>query len=158
MIRTAAPHLAAQGNVELVVNLDPHLARWQEGTFDLVFSYICLQHMPWPIAAQYLTEFSRVCSRDGWVAFQLPTRVLQVDWGARIRRALVDHAPFGIGAAYRRWRHGTAVAFQMHFTPAAVVEAACARAGLRPVHREPNLAAGKNTEGYFYICRKSPAA
>lgn len=51
-------------------NEEPDLRRWDDDTFDLVYSNIVLQHMPSEMAGGYVREFLRV-SR-GFVVFQIP--------------------------------------------------------------------------------------
>lgn len=154
MIERGRVLLANQTNLRLVLNQQDRLIAFADEQFDLVFSHLCLQHMPWVLAANYLREFARVCRPDGWVAFQLPTRQLRSSWLPTARKRLVDALPFGWGRRYRRWRHGRETVFEMHFTPAAEVEAAARRAGLRLVHLEPDLSAGAGTEGFIYLFRR----
>jgi ubiquinone/menaquinone biosynthesis C-methylase UbiE len=74
MIQCGRGLLNGVRNVELVLNEQDNLKCFGDGQFDLVCSLACLQHMPWQIAANYVREFARVCSADGWVAFQVPSR------------------------------------------------------------------------------------
>lgn len=155
MLEIANGNLAGREHIQFILNQGDDLRVFKEGEFDLVFSFVCLQHMPWPLAAGYIAEFSRICQPGGVVAFQLPTRPLQADWMAKFRKSLIESLPFGMDRRYRRWRHGSSVAFEMHFTPSAVVEAAAATAGLKLVHREPDTSAGTTTEGFFYVFEKT---
>jgi SAM-dependent methyltransferase len=155
MLQVANSNLAGREHINFILNQSADLRAFKEGEFDLVFSHVCLQHMPWPIAAGYIAEFGRICQPGGVVAFQLPTRTFQGDWMARFRKSLVDSLPFGIDRLYRRWRHGSSVAFEMHFSPRAVVEAEAAAAGLELIHREPDTSAGATTEGFFYVFVKT---
>jgi ubiquinone/menaquinone biosynthesis C-methylase UbiE len=155
MLQIANSNLAGRDHINFILNQSADLRAFKEGEFDLVFSFVCLQHMPWPLAAGYIAEFSRICQHGGVVAFQLPSRKLQADWIAGFRKSLVESLPFGIDRLYRRWRRGSSVAFEMHFTPSAVVEAAASAAGLKLIHREPDASAGMTTEGFFYVFGKS---
>lgn len=155
MLQIANNNLAGREHINFILNQSDDLRVFKEGEFDLVFSFVCLQHMPWPIAAGYIAEFSRICAPGGIVAFQLPTRILQTDSMARFRKSLIECLPFGMGRHYRRWRHGSSVAFDVYYTPSSVVEAAAATAGLKLIHREPDASAGPSTEGFFYIFAKS---
>jgi SAM-dependent methyltransferase len=154
MIENGRALLAAFPNVTLLLNEEPSLRRFEDGRFDLVYSHICLQHMPWEIASKYVEEFARVCRRGGWVAFQLPSRYLSAWSVAELRKWLVDHLPFGLDRVYRRWRHGYGVIFDMYVTSPETVKRAATESGLVEVHREPDLAAGPKTEGFIYIFRK----
>lgn len=155
MIEQGRRILAGQEAVRLELNQAENLALFPDASFDLVFSHIVLQHIPWKYAQGYLREFARVCKPGGWVAFQLPSRPLLPQTGARIRRWIVDRLPFGLGAAYRRWKHGTSVLFNMHFTPPEKVRAVLTAAGLREIHREPDRSAGNETEGFIYLYRRN---
>ena len=154
MLEMARNHLTMEAHVDFVLNQSEDLQIFQSETFDLVFSLICLQHMPWPFAARYIGEFARVCRPGGLMAFQLPSLRPPANWKARLRKTVIDRLPFGAGRFYRRWRHGSAVAFDTYYTPAEVVEQRVVSTGLRLVHREPDPAAGPGTEGFFYIFRK----
>ncbi len=128
------------------------------GAFDLAFSHICLQHMPWPMARGYLREFQRLTCPGGWVMFQLPSRLQAADRGARLRRRLVDSLPFGLGRAYRQWRHGSSAVFDMHFTPRETVMEALSSLGMQVLQTAPDASAGAHTEGFIYVCRNPGAA
>ncbi len=54
-----------------VANPKPDLSMFEDGTFDLVYSNITLQHMDKRLIELYLKEFLRVVSSDGIVVFQL---------------------------------------------------------------------------------------
>lgn len=143
-------------NVRFVLNEAADLRVLPDAQFDVVASHICLQHMPWPIASQYLLEFGRICQPGGHVAFQLPTRKLRSDWGALIRKRIVEALPFGLGKAYRRWRHRTDAVLEMYYTPAERVLAVASEAGLSLRHQEPDRSAGESTEGFIYVFAKTP--
>ena len=156
MIEAGRRVFSACSGLELVVNSTHNLKAWDGETFDLVFSYICLQHMPWGIAAGYLAEFARVCCQGGLVAVQIPSHRLDSGGYSLLRRRLVNALPFGLDRRYRKWRHGAATAFDMFFTPPPVV-IACARSnGLELLHQEADCAAGSETVGFFYVFRKTP--
>lgn len=154
MLDRARKILADRPNAEVVHNARGDLAAFADGSFDLVFSLICLQHIPWPLARGYIIEFGRICQPGGIVAFQLPTRVHQGRWAGRLRRTVIDNLPFGLGTRYRRWRHGSTVVFDVFYTPATAVETAAAAGGLKLLGREPDTAAGAGSESFFYIFRK----
>jgi ubiquinone/menaquinone biosynthesis C-methylase UbiE len=155
MLEFANSNLAGREHINFVLNQSNDLRVFKEGEFDLVFSHVCLQHMPWSLAAGYVAEFGRICQPGGVVAFQLPSRAIRGDWKARLRKSLIESLPFGVDRLYRKWRRGSSVVFEMHFTPSAVVEAAAAAAGLKLVHREPDKSAGATSEGFFYVFGKS---
>lgn len=140
--------------VSFVLNEAESLQTLGAAEYDLVFSHICLQHMPWPLAQGYLSEFARVCKRSGWVVFQLPARAVSAELAGSWRRRLVDSLPFGLGAAWRKWWHGSSAIFEVCYTPPEVVRLAALGAGLEFIHAEPNADAGTHTEGFIYFFRK----
>ncbi len=154
MVERGNALLASLGNVHLQLNEANDLACFPSSTFDLVFSHACLQHMPWSLAQPYLREFGRVCAPGGWVMFSLPTRALSSTRSIRLRQQLVDLLPFGLGQAYRRWRLGVGAVFEMHFTPAHVVEETLSGAGLKLLHKQRDESAGHNAEGSLYLFGK----
>ena len=154
MIERGRTFLGDISNVELVVNEREDLRQWPDETFDLVFSYICLQHMPWPLAAGYLAEFARVCRAGGWVAFQMPSQLTESRWGPRLRQRLMSCLPRGWAERYRKWRRVSSVAFEMHFVRPEILESTAATSGLKLLHREPDRASGPGTDGWFYVFQK----
>lgn len=154
MLGLARKNLAACQNLRFVLNESGDLRAFADNSFDLVFSLICLQHIPWPLASNYIREFGRVCRRDGIVGFQLPSHAAPLSWMCRLRRRIVDRLPFGLDRKYRQWRHGSPVVFDMHYTAPAEVESVARSAGLSLLHREPDASAGADTEGFFYIFLK----
>jgi ubiquinone/menaquinone biosynthesis C-methylase UbiE len=154
MIEKGRQIMAGQEALRLELNPHPDLSLFSADSFDLVFSHIVLQHIPWKHSQGYFREFARICKPGGWVAFQLPAGASTSQTLPRLRRWLVEHLPFGLGAAYRRWRHGSSVQFDMHFTKSGTVEALLHDVGLTEVYREPDGSAGPQTEGYLYLYRK----
>ncbi len=154
MINHGSKILAHINNLTLIVNQRDDLSCFGDGQFDLVFSHICLQHIPWPIAARYLGEFARVCAPEGYVTFQLPARNADRNRGAHWRKKIVEGLPWGLGKVYRRWRHGSGAAFEMHFTPPEVVIPTAQASGLELSLKVPDQSAGPQNESYIYIFRK----
>lgn len=140
--------------VTYVWNPNPDLSLFESSSFDLVFSHICLQHMPWPMSCNYLREFSRVCSPGGYVVFQLPSKSNKSQSAARMRRWLIDRLPFGLDRIYRNWRRGTSTIFDMHFTPVKEVINTCLSFGLQDVILKYDESAGPQTEGFIYLFQK----
>ena len=59
--------------VVYVHNKSEDLARFENGSFDLIYSDLVLQHMPPANALGYIREFIRLLSRRGILVFQLPS-------------------------------------------------------------------------------------
>lgn len=154
MISLAQEFSRSRPNISYLVNTRPDLAVLADGSFDLCFSMICLQHIPWEIAKCYLQEFGRLCAPGGWVLFQLPAQPASSGWAARCRRTVVEGLPFGLAGKYRRWRHGSSAVFDVYFTPRETVLRAATAAGLQPLHQEPDQSAGEGTQGWLYFFRK----
>jgi len=151
MIQKARAILQSADNVTLKVNSEADLRCLPANLVDLVASHICLQHMPWSLAEGYVREFARVARPDGLVVFQVPSSLAKAHLADTLKKKLVESLPFGWGARYRRWRRGTDAVFEMHFTPVETVLASAEAAGLKLLHREPDLSAGDSTEGFIYL-------
>ena len=154
MIAQARRIAVGRAGMEYVVNPRPDLSVFESGTFDLCFSHICLQHMPWEFARGYLREYVRVCRPGGWIAFQLPSAPAAGSGLAGLRQRLVDALPFGIDRWYRRLRHGSSTVFEVFYTPRAVVLETLGAAGARALDQVPDDSAGHGTSGFLYLFRK----
>ncbi len=63
-------------NTTFVVNVAPDMSRFDEASFDFVYSSKVLQHMPSSkLASEYVVEFVRVTKPGGLVVFQLWTHI-----------------------------------------------------------------------------------
>jgi SAM-dependent methyltransferase len=83
MVSRARELHADLSNCTFVASAAPHLAVFRDGSFDLVYSNLVLQHLPDTAAVErYLAEFSRVVRPDGIVVFQLPARL---GWRQRLQ-------------------------------------------------------------------------
>ncbi len=151
MIERGRQIVATAPNVRLLVNDGVDLRQFPDGTFDLAFSHICLQHMPWLLAAGYIEEFGRVTAPGGFVAFQLPSRGPE---GTSTRRRIVDALPAAVRTRYRRWRLGTTAVFDMYYTRPEHVVTVAGAAGLDLLKQEPDESAGVGIEGYIYVFRR----
>jgi glycosyltransferase involved in cell wall biosynthesis/ubiquinone/menaquinone biosynthesis C-methylase UbiE len=56
------------------LNDRPDLQLFEANTFDLVYSWLVLQHMPKQLALGYIAEFARVTKPGGVMVFQIPDR------------------------------------------------------------------------------------
>jgi ubiquinone/menaquinone biosynthesis C-methylase UbiE len=107
MVRGAQDLNANVPGASFVVNVANDLARFNDASFDLVFSSIVLQHVPDRSTIEsYIAEFCRVVRPGGLVMFQLPSHIpaiYRTQWRRRLYaglRRLRVGAPF----LYRRLR------------------------------------------------------
>lgn len=98
------------------LNQRPDLRLFDDGTFDLVYSNITLQHMRTGLAREYMAELLRVLVPGGIAVFQLPVDLRRsrlkkwlserlpwlIPWLQRLRRKLRRRAPRWVYRLYRR--------------------------------------------------------
>ena len=76
MVERARELNADRANTTFVVNVAPDLSRFEDTSFDFVYSSKVLQHMPsTKLASEYVAEFVRVVKPGGQVVFQLWTHI-----------------------------------------------------------------------------------
>ena len=59
---------------QFVVNKHDHLQMFSENTFDFIYTFIVLQHMPPELMQKYLREFGRILNAGGIAVFQVPIK------------------------------------------------------------------------------------
>jgi ubiquinone/menaquinone biosynthesis C-methylase UbiE len=107
MVRGARDLNAEVPGATFVVNPAEDLRRFDDASFDLVYSVIVLQHVPDREAIEsYVAEFCRVLRPGGLAIFQLPShipKVFRLQWRRRLYLGL---RRLGLRAAflYRRLR------------------------------------------------------
>jgi ubiquinone/menaquinone biosynthesis C-methylase UbiE len=124
------------------------LRRFEDHTFDLVYSSITLQHVGPANARSYLKEFIRVLNPGGLLVFQLPGRQTG---GLRRLKAL---APAPVIAAYHRLRYHGHPAASMHGIPREEVLRFCESNGVTVVDVQANQEAGAGWESFRYFGRR----
>jgi ubiquinone/menaquinone biosynthesis C-methylase UbiE len=72
-------------------NTEPHLRRFEDNRFALVYSLITLQHMAPRYAKVYLAEFVRIASAGGLILFQVPSTEIP---GQQATRQPMQRRPF----------------------------------------------------------------
>ena len=154
MIEFGRRILSQTSNVRFVLNQQPDLRVFADGQFDLVTSHICLQHMPWSIAAKSLLEVARIAAPGGFVAVHLPAVETSPGGMARWRKRLVDLLPFGLAATYRRWRHGSRTVFDLYCTPAQTVIDVARAAGLPLRSQTADAPVPGQPDGFVYVFHK----
>jgi SAM-dependent methyltransferase len=124
MVAQAEAANAGREQIAFHVNTETDLRLFADDTFDLVFSYITLQHIPTPLALSYIREFVRVAAPGGTVVFQAPYRTNNPGW-----KYYVDSALPGLAAAYRGVRYGAATHNDVYTHDSAEVTEALTEAG-----------------------------
>jgi SAM-dependent methyltransferase len=63
-------------NCQFVLNVEPHLRRFPDASFDMIYSNYVLQHLASkPLIKSYIAEFIRVLKPHGLLVFQLPNYI-----------------------------------------------------------------------------------
>lgn len=159
MVRLANEHNGFGERCRYVFNDATDLNVLAEAHFDLCYSFIVLQHMPWDAARRYLAAMAARLKPEGLLVFQLPAKAEapppKTRWHAAARRALP--------APLRRLRHRLfgdplAARMQMHATPRTTVEDFLGSIDLRVRHARPSLAAGPGYEGFLYVAGRARPA
>jgi ubiquinone/menaquinone biosynthesis C-methylase UbiE len=105
MVRGARQANADVAGVTFEVNEATDLRRFDDATFDLVYSMIVLQHVPDRAAIEsYVREFCRVLRPGGLAVFQLPTHIpaiFRLQWRRKLYLGL-RRAGVSAPVLYRR--------------------------------------------------------
>ncbi len=152
MLKKANEIVQSVGNVSFVLNERPDLSVFTDQSFDLVFSHICLQHIPPQLCENYLREFFRICRNGGWIAFQLPA---SLPWRVKkdaFRKFLVELVPFGFAEFYRARKHGRRANYNVYAIPVERVKACFGPCQL--LGQDDDRSAGGDVESYIYIFKK----
>jgi SAM-dependent methyltransferase len=86
MIELARQHNRKGARVEYVCNTTGDLSRFADGSIDMIYSWITLQHVRPRYARRYINEFLRVLAPGGLLLFQYPSK------------------PIGLGVRLARWK------------------------------------------------------
>jgi SAM-dependent methyltransferase len=140
MIAQAEASNPAHDRISFHHNPESDLRLFGDNTFDLVFSFIVLQHIPTPLALSYVREFVRVAAPGATIVFQAPYRTNNPGW-----KHYVDAKLPALTAAYRGMRYGAATHNDVYTHDAAEVTDALTAAGAtiaRVQSGRPNDCAG----------------
>jgi SAM-dependent methyltransferase len=116
------------GRCRFVCNDRPDLAVVPDGSVDVVYSSLVLQHLPRTLALAYVTEFARVLAPDGIAVFQVATRPTR-----SVRGAISALLPWPVLRWVQRQLLGYPAPMRMGGIPARDVRTALAAGGARIV-------------------------
>ncbi len=154
MIRRAAEMNRAYANCSFQVNNGSDLAAFPDSRFDMIYSFIVLQHVPdKDTIKKYLAEFVRVLKPAGLLAFQLPT-FLETRWRLQPGRRLYSLLRMlGLDKGYLYNKLGL-VPNQMNFVPEKEVLELLKSAGGKVLRVEKDTRAGPGIPSNTYYCTK----
>lgn len=128
LIRQAREIHAQLSNCEFVVNTDGHLHRFADKSFDFVYTWGVLQHVPSRATVKsYLDDFIRIVKPNGLVAFQLHTGMTL---RARIQpRQRLYNVLRSLGIAADKLTKVGLYPYDRHFVPEKVLDGWLSRPG-----------------------------
>lgn len=150
MIARAAEWHRDWPRCRFILNTEGNLRVFEEGSFDLVYSNIVLQHLPSKLLIEmYIAEFIRVLTPHGLLVFQLPRHI---PWKNRIqprRRLYRFLRALGATEDYLL-RSLKLTPMRMNFVPESRVHSIVQKAGgvVRSVERGDN-----NSDQVYYVTR-----
>jgi len=117
MLATAAELDVTEGRCRFVRNEDEDLRRFGDGTFDLVYTSLVLQHLPPTQGREMLAELARVTAPGGALVVQVPTALIPSP-----KALVLRHAPWPVIRFLQRAVLGYPAPMRMHpFTEEEVV-------------------------------------
>lgn len=131
------------------LNATPDLTFFPTDHFDLVFSFLVLQHLPnEPTIARYLKEFVRILRPNGLAVFQLPAS-LSVRWKVQPRRRIYRFLR-ALRFSPQLLQSWNLIPMQLTAVPEDRVRSIISAAGGKTCHVE-TLGSG---DGLMYCCTK----
>lgn len=131
------------------LNAAPDLASFPDDHFDLVYSFLVLQHLPRASTiTSYVAEFMRIVKPAGLVAFQVPDR-LTLRWRVQPRRRAYRllHA---VGIGHERLQSWNLLPMRLTAVPESVIRKTVTAAGGKILRIEPL----GGVEQAMYYCSK----
>jgi glycosyltransferase involved in cell wall biosynthesis/SAM-dependent methyltransferase len=126
------------------LNDRPDLRLFDANTFDLVYSWLVLQHMPKQLALGYIAEFARVTKPGGVIVFQIPDRRQHAQSGGNVDQE---------GLPLEFWR-GSEPSMLMCETPYAEIVNVLEEVGVRLIEAEEDSRADPTLVFCYYVARK----
>jgi SAM-dependent methyltransferase len=133
-----------------VLNERSDLSAFPDGSFDLIYSNIVLQHIAPGYTRRYLAEFLRLLTAEGVVVFHLPTRVR---W-----QRIKERAPEAVLRPIRRLTGRRGPVMQMYGLDQRDVDRVVRAHGGAVADIQPSHEGGEGYPGYRYVVRRSLAA
>ena len=152
MVRLAQAHNRAPDRCRYAVNASADLAILPSDSFDLVLSYLTLQHMPRRYSMSYLREFVRVTRAGGIICVQLPAAPATP---SDALRAAISNAMNSTRALLARWGIGTGAKMAMYGVSRLTVRDVLREAGARLEEVIPADHFTLGWSGYRYIAIKT---
>lgn len=109
MIQLAEHYNRWGSKCKYLLNETAALDRFEDSTFDLIYSYLALQHIEPKYSGEYLREFVRVLAPGGVLVFQLPS----VPAGS-LKQTIKRATPAAVLRTYRWIRYGWRPTMGMH--------------------------------------------
>jgi SAM-dependent methyltransferase len=156
MLELAKRLTAPDENCRYILNTTESLP-FAAGSFDLVTSFIVLQHLPKPLMTRYVREFIRVLRPGGVGVFQIPAEEMGGSTSANpVTRRAMNALPSELREEIHRRRRDPDVRdLPMHGLPRRKVLRLVERTGeARVVACLEDDRAGPNWRSYTYIIRR----
>jgi len=160
MIARAQAMNARPERIRYQLNVDPDLRGFPSDHFDLICSWLVLQHMSPALIRDYIAELVRVLGAGGLLVFQLPEPDVEMEARSRFIEAPVSptalkrRVPPWLRRIYRRikyvWHRRSRSYMAMHGLSSAEVMALIDRAGGRLLHIQPDASHGTPCAGFSY--------
>ena len=133
---------ADRANIEFIENAAADLRFVADGSIDLVYSVITLQHASAHLQRAYIAEFMRVLAAGGLAVFQIASGHSR-DWRGLVHRWVPNAV---LNPLRRRW-YASRAAFEMHVLAEERVRAIILQSGRRIVRVEADACAGPGFVG-----------
>lgn len=131
------------------LNATADLRFFPAGHFDLIYSFLVLQHLPHrSLIEQYLREFIRILKPGGLAAFQVPDR-LGIRWRIQPRRRIY-HVLHSLGFSSKRLQGWNLLPMSLIAMSEDRIRSIVCELGASMLHKK----ALGGTEGFMYYCTK----